>query len=147
MDTEPKPPQSIAPVEPKEKIKLNILAADDEEMNRYLFKRMLESLGHTVTVVEDGQLLIDELEKEGSSFDLIFSDNTMPKKMGIEALREIRKKEKFKAIPFILATTDTSKDGSMEDEVNDKKRLNGLFLHKPFSKAQLAEALKKATEN
>ena len=141
---EPKLEQSVPPVEQKEKIKLNILAADDQEMNRYLFKRMLESLGHTVTMVEDGQRLVEELMKEGSNFDLVFSDNTMPKKMGIEALRDIRLIDRFKKLSFILATTDTSEDGSMEDEV---KALGGFFLHKPFTKDQLVEAIKHVTES
>src|SRR3989338_2162583 len=123
MDTEPKPnvSEKIAK-ETNEALSLNVLAADDSEANRTMYQMLLKSLGHKVKIVEDGQLLLDEL-KGGGSYDLVFSDNTMPGKKGIEVLQEIR--ATGNKIPFILATTDT---GTLETEAN---KLGGLYLAKP----------------
>ena len=94
-------------------------------------------MGNKVKIVEDGQLLLDEL-KGGGSYDLVFSDNTMPGKKGIEVLQEIR--ATGNKIPFILATTDT---GTLETEAN---KLGGLYLAKPFTRKQLQGAIDQVTK-
>ena len=141
---DPKPSQSPSSVERKERIKLNILIADDDSANLSLLEILLQSSGHKVTSVENGQLLIDKLLEEDQNFDLVISDNTMPEKTGIEALREIRSIERLKMLSFILDTTDTSADGSLEKEVN---QLGGFFLPKPFTMDELSDAIKHAKEN
>lgn len=132
------------PIEQKEKVKLNILIADDYEGLRGLLKIMLESMGHKVKAVEDGKLLFNEITKGNNSYDVVISDNSMPGKKGMEVLRDIRLIERFKKFPFILVTTDISEGGFLEKEVNE---LGAFFLRKPFSLEQISEAIDKVTKD
>ncbi len=142
MESEPKLTVSEEK-ESGEKLSLNILVADDDSAMRDLFEFILKSMGYKVKIVENGQLLVDELSEEGESYDLVISDNTMPEKMGVEALKEIRSIERLKRIPFIIATTDISPDGSLEKQV---VQLGGFYLPKPFSKQQLFNMIRQATK-
>lgn len=67
---------------------LNILVADDNEINRLLLSHLLERQHAKVTCVNDGQQAVDRARHQ--QFDLILLDLRMPIKMGTEALLEIR---------------------------------------------------------
>lgn len=135
---ESKPIESKKIIENKEKLSLNVLVADDEPKLRELFKDTFEAFGHTVEVVENGNLLIQKLSEPGASFDMIFSDNTMPGKTGSQALREIR--AGGNNIPFILATTDT---GTIQE---DAEKLGAVFMSKPVKLSELKKEIEKIKE-
>lgn len=130
--------------ETKEKLSLKILVADDSESNRDMFQLVLESLGHKVKIVADGGFLLQELLDKGNDYDVVVSDNNMPIKMGIEVLKEIRAMDKLKRIPFVIATTDGTFDGSLERDITE---LGGLYLQKPFSIEQLSDAIDKVIKD
>ena len=67
---------------------LNVLVADDNEINRLLLGTLLERQQATVTCVNDGQQAIEKASQQ--PFDLMLFDLRMPIKMGNEALFEIR---------------------------------------------------------
>ncbi len=67
---------------------LNVLVADDNEINRLLLGTLLERQQATVTCVNDGQQAIEVANQQ--PFDLMLFDLRMPIKMGNEALFEIR---------------------------------------------------------
>ena len=67
---------------------LNVLVADDNEINRLLLTHLLERQHANVSCVNDGQQAIDLAQQQ--RFDLILLDLKMPIKMGSEALLEIR---------------------------------------------------------
>lgn len=67
---------------------LNILVADDNEINRLLLSHLLEKQHANVTCVNDGQQAIELAFKH--PYDLMLFDLRMPLKMGNEALFEIR---------------------------------------------------------
>jgi len=77
-----------------------ILIVDDRSADRRLLKKMLESSGYGVQEAADGKegLEMAELHKP----DLIIADTLMPVMDGFGFLRNIRKNEKTKTIPFIL---------------------------------------------
>ncbi len=61
----------------------SVLLAEDTEELQLLFIRLLESMGLTVTAVENGEEAVQAVKKQ--SFDLILMDMQMPVMDGIEA--------------------------------------------------------------
>jgi len=68
----------------------NILVAEDARTNQVLIKSLLKRLGLKVTIVEDGNQVVQEAMS--AQFDLIFMDIEMPNMNGYEATKAIRKK-------------------------------------------------------
>jgi CheY-like chemotaxis protein len=126
----------------QKKIKTIVLAEDDEEDVEF-FKDALSELqiDNNLTVVENGVLLINFLEKAMLPPDFVFMDLNMPFKNGLQCLKEIRSSDKWKTLKTIILTT------SSNDEQRNKCYEMGadLFLTKPSSfkelKNQLSECL------
>jgi CheY-like chemotaxis protein len=66
-----------------------ILVADDSETILLLMRTRLEMAGYTVETAADGQEVLDRVA-DGGSPDLLLLDAMMPRKSGIDALRELR---------------------------------------------------------
>lgn len=66
-----------------------ILLADDSETILLLLRTRLEMEGHEVTTASDGQEVVD-LMTSGDVPDVLLLDAMMPRKSGIDALRELR---------------------------------------------------------
>jgi CheY-like chemotaxis protein len=66
-----------------------ILVADDSETILLLMRTRLEMAGHTVATAADGQEVLDQIAG-GVSPEVLLLDAMMPRKSGIDALREIR---------------------------------------------------------
>jgi two-component system, OmpR family, manganese sensing response regulator len=66
-----------------------ILVADDSETILLLLRTRLEMEGHVVETATDGQEVVEALAR-GSQPDLLLLDAMMPRKSGIDALRELR---------------------------------------------------------
>ena len=83
---------------------LEILLAEDNLINQKLAVRLLEKQGWRVTVANNGKEAVDLSGRNG--FDLILMDVQMPEMDGIEATREIRKREQGTDmhIPIIALT-------------------------------------------
>jgi PAS domain S-box-containing protein len=71
--------------------KLRILLAEDEPSNALPIQSLLEKAGHTVTLAEDGQQVLDLLKAQ--DFDVILMDVQMPVMNGVEATLRIRAAE------------------------------------------------------
>jgi CheY-like chemotaxis protein len=66
-----------------------VLVADDSETILLLMRTRLEMAGHTVATAADGQEVLDAISASGPP-DLLLLDAMMPRKSGIDALRELR---------------------------------------------------------
>ena len=67
---------------------LRILVADDTPSSLFVIRSILESLGHSVLAVADGDMAVEAARRE--SFDLVFLDMQMRRMDGCQAAREIR---------------------------------------------------------
>ncbi len=66
-----------------------VLVADDSETILLLMRTRLEMAGHEVATACDGQEVLDAVAAGGRP-DLFLLDAMMPRKSGIDALRELR---------------------------------------------------------
>jgi DNA-binding response OmpR family regulator len=67
-----------------------LLIADDSETILLLLRTRLEMEGYEVETASDGQEVMDAFHAEGAAPDLLLLDAMMPRKSGLEALRELR---------------------------------------------------------
>ncbi|MGB8321858.1 MAG: response regulator [Candidatus Acidiferrum sp.] len=116
---------------------LRILVAEDNVVNQRVISRMLEKMGHRVSVAENGQLALKALQAE--PFDLVFMDMQMPVLDGVRATRAIRASEagSTRHVPIIALTANAF------DEDRQLCLACGMdgFLPKPVSAATLREQI------
>lgn len=107
-----------------EKYPLRILLAEDNPINRQLAVLILDKMGYSAAVAENGKEVLEQLQKE--PFDLIFMDIQMPEMDGLQATRQIRAGRGHQ--PVIIAmtanTTRKDRDDCITQGMND-------FLSKP----------------
>ncbi len=93
--------------------KCSVLAADDNPTNREVIGKILERGGHTVTLVSDGDEVLEALEK--AHFDIVLLDRNMARMGGVEALQMIRLMGRgLERIPVIVLSADVTPDARSE---------------------------------
>ena len=96
---------------------LNILIAEDNDINWEIISTMLSMFGITSERAENGRICTEKMEAatEGR-YDLIFMDIQMPEMNGLDATRHIRKLENRWAasIPIIAMTADAFSENVAE---------------------------------
>src|SRR5690606_14027288 len=83
--------------------KETILVADDEEALRELSRDVLEELGYTVLMAENGEGAVELFKDHSSKIDLLLFDVVMPKMGGSEAYRRIVEVA-GRPLPLVLMT-------------------------------------------
>lgn len=92
------------------KVKLRILLAEDDLVNRMLIKSIISKTNHTLEIVDNGQKALELFNR--NKYDLILMDISMPEMDGIEATQLIRKAENSKGMdktPVIAITAHSFK--------------------------------------
>jgi len=80
-----------------------VLVVDDDMRNIYALSSVLEMSQMNVVCAQDGRKAIEELASN-PTIDLVLMDIMMPEMDGYQALREIRKMERFNSLPIIAVT-------------------------------------------
>ncbi len=114
-----------------------ILTVDDSASIRQMVSFTLKSAGYDVVEAVDGE---DGLEKaKGRSFDLIFTDQNMPRMDGLTLIKNLRNLAQYKTVPILMLTTESG------DAMKTAGRAAGAtgWLVKPFDPAKLLEVVKK----
>ncbi|MDP4301542.1 MULTISPECIES: response regulator [Sphaerotilaceae] len=115
----------------------SILAVDDSASMRQMVSFTLKSAGYNVVEAVDGQ---DAWEKAGSrTFDLVLTDQNMPRMDGITLTKKLRETSQFKTTPILILTTESG------DQMKQAGRSAGAtgWLVKPFDPTKLIEVIKK----
>lgn len=92
--------------------------------DRPLCRRLLEALIHLYEEEKDvlfnicefssGEELLEEIEKHGLVFDLLFLDNSMKRLTGLETARLIRQSESTSACSIVFVTSADDHDQFMQ---------------------------------
>jgi CheY-like chemotaxis protein len=125
-----------------------ILIADDDPDDRMLAKEAWEEsrLANEVHFVNDGEELMDYLYRRGNFASLnatsrpgvILLDLNMPRKVGREALKEIKADPKLRQIPIVVLTTSKA-----EEDIYRSYDLGvNSFITKPVTFESLVEVMK-----
>ncbi|MDT8759422.1 ATP-binding protein [Sphingomonas psychrotolerans] len=122
---------------------INVLLAEDHDVNQELMQAMLAHLGHRVSTVADGARAVEAVISAGASgrqFDIILMDMQMPVMDGLSATRAIRSHGFGPDVLPILALTANA----YPDDIAACLR-EGMQAHiaKPVQLQQLSIALSK----
>lgn len=118
---------------------VKILLVEDATTMRKIEIKTLNSLGfENITEAGNGKEAIGKLEEDG--IDLIISDWNMPEMDGYELLVWVRANEKFKTIPFLMATGQ----GDMKQEQKAVVAGVSSFVAKPFNADELKNKIDEA---
>ncbi|MEO6569113.1 MAG: response regulator transcription factor [Opitutaceae bacterium] len=114
---------------------MNILAVEDDPVAQLVLEAALKSLGHTVTLVGDGESAWEELRIRPAR--IVVSDWRMPRLDGLDLCRKVRAKA-GDYVYFILLTnlsaTEENQEAALQAGVDD-------FLKKPVDVRELKTRL------
>jgi len=116
----------------------NILLVDDHDGVRETTAALLEDLGHHPVAAADGATILEILAAAPHRVDLIISDYAMPQLSGVEVIRRARQIRADLPAIIITGYADSSAIDLSEEDV--------VAVSKPFTSAQLIEAIQKAME-
>jgi len=123
---------------------MTILLADDDEADRLIFKEAFDEMdiGTSVETVNDGEELMQLLEN--SDYEdlpqILFLDINMPRKNGLECLKEIRTNKKYKEVSIAIYSTSSSEKDMHETFLNGAN----VYINKPQDFNKLKKVLEKA---
>lgn len=125
---------------------MNVLLAEDNELNAEIAQALLESEGIVVTRAADGKEAVElYISRPAGSFDAILMDIMMPGMDGYEATRAIRLSEKADAadIPIIALTANAF----VEDAQAARDAGMNAHLPKPLDFNKLKSMLARIKQN
>jgi len=117
-----------------------LLVAEDNATNQKVARKILEKLGYTVDIAENGEEAVAALT--GTAYDLVLMDCQMPVMDGYEAAREIRNHDSAVLnhnVPVIAMTANAmqgDREACIEAGMDD-------YIAKPIDPAALAEIVEK----
>lgn len=127
----------------EQKRNINILLVEDDQVDVMNVRRSFKKANITnpLWVAGDGVEALEMLDDESNDLPkdnlLLLLDLNMPRMSGIELLRELRSRERFKALPVVILTTSN----------DDRDRIEAYNLNvagyilKPVTFANFVEAM------
>ncbi|AJR04677.1 response regulator [Siansivirga zeaxanthinifaciens] len=119
---------------------IHIILADDDEDDRLFFTEAFDELkiNTKVQTYKDGVYLMDYLNSESCIIpQVLFLDLNMPRKNGMECLKEIKENSKFKDMAIAIYSTSASE----EDIENTFVYGANIYIKKPNSFKLLKKTL------
>ncbi len=118
---------------------LKVLVAEDNKMNQFYIRQLLNNLNVSVDIAENGQEAVAIFNQDKSNYDLVLMDMHMPVMNGIEAITKIRKSNKdlIKKVPIVACSADVFP----EARKSAIKAGIDFYLTKPLSEDAIKEVL------
>ena len=114
---------------------VRVLLAEDNPVNQFVQKEILESLGLDVELADNGRQALSSLQRERP--DLILMDIQMPELDGLSASRAIRAESRFQDLPIIAMTAyrmEGEREKCLEAGINE-------VMPKPMQPEQLLSCI------
>lgn len=112
-----------------------VLFVDDDQLVRHAWTTLLERQGWVVTRARDGEEGWTQFERNGQHFDLVLTDQSMPRLDGAGLARRIR--ATGSASPPIILISGHVNEVSAEDQ----RKLFNAVLHKPVDTKDLGRVM------
>jgi diguanylate cyclase (GGDEF)-like protein len=109
----------------------SVLVAEDDDVTRLIFKRILEAQGHGVALAEDGERAWERIISQPP--DLLLCDWLMPGVDGVELCRRIKEDVALRAVYVIIVTVK----GHVQERIEALEAGADEFLSKPIDRAEL----------
>ncbi|MGD8419252.1 MAG: ATP-binding protein [Gammaproteobacteria bacterium] len=122
---------------------LNILVAEDNQVNQQVVEGILRNAGHNVLLTNTGDKALDILSEELDQIDMLILDMNMPETSGIEVVKTLRFMDTSGQMPVIMLTADATpeaKEASLSAGAN-------RFLTKPIDARGLLECIASLSKN
>ena len=115
---------------------LRILVVDDSLTTREVERSILEGAGYIVEDAFDG---LDGLEKaKARNYDLILTDNEMPRMTGLVLLDNLRRLDQYKQTPVVVVSADKSRQ-TTEEFV--RLKAGAIIAKADFKRGKLLESI------
>jgi len=123
---------------------LNILFADDDKDDCLFFDEALKELqlAANLTIVRNGDQLMQLLQTSTCLPDILFLDLNMPRKNGLTCLEEIKQDERLKHIPVVICST------SYQENIAERLYKTGAhhYICKPVDFSSLKQVIDHAIQ-
>lgn len=123
---------------------LKILVADDNQANQKMLLALLNRMGHSAVIANNGAEVMDSLPRD--QYDLIFMDCQMPVMDGFETTKRIRSAQCGKFNPEIPIFAFTANIMPEDKKACNDAGMNG-FISKPFRKSEIEDAIKRVASS
>ncbi|MEM1058276.1 MAG: PAS domain S-box protein [Verrucomicrobiota bacterium] len=129
------PASDTQPMPEVDASKKSILLVDDNELLRVTMTRLLEKEGHTVTAVQDGREALDHVTENPDGYELIITDQNLPRLSGVDFITEMRRTGL--RIPIILIS------GFLSEKTRRQLHDLGIrcILEKPIAPNDMLQAI------
>lgn len=117
-------------------MKLNILVAEDNNINQKVLGKILQSAGHHAEIVNDGEQALDALENK--TYDLMILDMQMPVLGGIDTVKTYRYLHRGEATTPVIILTANATTEAMQECAD--ARVNA-YLTKPIDSEKLLHTI------
>jgi len=115
----------------------SILFVDDEKEITFMGKRMLESLGYTVDIKTDSQAALLDFKKDPYKYDLLVTDQAMPKMMGTELIGKVKQIR-----PDLKSIVITGYHDSIPNNAIEQYNISDI-ISKPLILSEFSELIRK----
>ncbi|ALO17310.1 response regulator [Salinivirga cyanobacteriivorans] len=120
-------------------MKKKVLVVDDFENTRWIVQQILQK-EEELEVLSAGNGKEALQHFESTQIDLLVTDLNMPEMDGIELVKAVRAKDRYKFMPIIMLTTERNpekKQKAMDIKVT-------TWIQKPFEQSQFRKIIRKA---
>lgn len=119
---------------------MTVLTVDDSRTMRDMLKMALVEAGFRVVQAVDGAHGLEVLAQECPR--VVVTDINMPKLDGFGFIKEVRKLDRFRAIPILVLTTES------DPEKKNRARAAGAtgWIVKPFDPVKLVSAIRRVAD-